>query len=416
MKVRAVGETDVGRKRDRNEDALLVDEAAGIFAVADGMGGHAAGHVASATALEVVKKHLADHTKIIEEVQSGAHEPFKLLQLAERAVQAACQAVYARATDDPQLSGMGCTLTLAIVAAQSLVMAHVGDTRLYLFRDGDVDQLSTDHTLEAELLQRGMPTAAKAYPNVLTRSLGQQEHVHVDTLVLDLQAEDVLLLCSDGLHGYLEGPGELATFLAKPDLPSIPAALIDIANDRGGQDNITAITLRVEASDEEQEEALELGEAGRRRVTALRAVELFYELPFSELVRIMGASTVRRFEPKQVVIRTGEPCDFMVIVTQGLFELKTDIGDFSLDLKPGNHMGDTMLLVQRPCRATLTAKARGELLVLRGEVFQELVARRPWLGVTLLMRLARALSIEFADLGSNMGEPSSASRSSRLFF
>jgi serine/threonine protein phosphatase PrpC len=417
MKTRAVGLSDVGRKRDRNEDAMLVDEELGVYAVADGMGGHAAGHVASRRALDVVHQALKAQAKVIADVAAGTAEPYKLLMLAEKAVGDTCQAVYRLAKQNPEYSGMGCTLTLLVVANRRGVVAHVGDTRLYLFRDGDVDQLSTDHTLTHELKQRGMPTAARQYEHVLTRSIGQQELVQVDTLAFDVQADDILLICSDGLHDHLQGPADLSRFLAGREPESISRKLVDYANERGGDDNITAVTVRVEASDAEQEEALELSSSARQRISALRQVDLFKNLPFSELFRILSASSVKKLAAKETVVRAGDICDQLFIVTKGNFELQPEIGDFTLTLKPGDHMGDTMLLVKRACRATMVAKADGEVLVLGGEEFRDLAAQRPWVGMTMMMRLARALSIEFADISGTLSEqPSSAQRSSRLFF
>lgn len=414
MKARGIGLSDVGRQRNRNEDSLLIDEELGVFAVADGMGGHAAGHIASMRALEVVHQTLKSKKDIIADVRSGKAEPFKLLQLAEKALLNTCQAVYRLATQTPEYQGMGCTLTLLLVANRRGVMAHVGDTRLYLFRDGAVDQLSTDHTLTHELRQRGMPTAAQTYEHVLTRSIGQQELAQVDTLSFDVHPDDVLMLCSDGLHDYLEGPADLLPFLTKPDLAAIPKGLVDFANRQGGQDNVTALAVRVEAPDEEQVEALELSSSARRRIAALRTVDLFEGLPFSELVRILGASTVQKVPAGATVISAGQVCDEVYIVSGGTFELRPELGDFTVELGVGKHMGDTMLLVKRACRASLKAKEPGEVIVLRGEEFRELAQSRPWLGMMMMMRLARALSVELADL--DVSQPSSAMRSSRLFF
>jgi len=417
MRARGIGLSDVGRQRQRNEDALLIDEELGLFAVADGMGGHAAGDVASMHALEVVHETIKANERILADVRSGKAEPFKLLQLAEKALLDTCRAVYRLATETPQYQGMGCTLTLLLVANRRGVMAHVGDTRLYLLREGDVDQLSTDHTLTHELRQRGMPTAARTYEHVLTRSIGQQELAQVDTLSFDVHPDDLLMLCSDGLHDYIDGPADLTPILARRDLASIPKQLVDFANRKGGQDNVTALAVRVEATDEEQVEALELSSSARRRIAALRAVDLFEGIPFSELVRILGASTVQKVPAGATVISAGQICDELYIVSRGKFELRPEVGDFTIELGVGQHMGDTMLLVKRACRASLTAKESAEVVVLRGDEFRELAQSRPWLGMTLMMRLARSLSIEFADLSISMSEqPSSAQRSSRLFF
>ncbi len=178
--------TDVGRVRDHNEDAYLVDDDMGLVAVADGMGGHQAGEVASATALEALRSA----------VRSG--------QGIREAVEAANDAVYEKSTSDERLQGMGTTLTAATLAAGgTLLLGHVGDSRAYLRRDGELRRVTSDHSVIEELVQSGELTEAQAETDprrsMITRALGLEPGVEVDLYPIELRAGDRLMLCSDGL-------------------------------------------------------------------------------------------------------------------------------------------------------------------------------------------------------------------------
>lgn len=235
----ATAVTDRGRTRKRNEDAYHVGDS--VFAVADGMGGHLAGDVASATALLPVKS--LDGQVFPDPASAQA----ALLD----AVLAANAAVVRKAADEPDLRGMGTTLTAAIVEGRRLHVAHVGDSRAYLFRDGDLTQLTRDHTLVAHLIDEGQITEEEAahhpHRSIITRAIGVDVDLDVDTMTIDLQDGDQLLLCSDGLTGPVDDT-LIEEILSDTDL-AIDAAtdrLVDAANEAGGPDNITVVLLRYE--------------------------------------------------------------------------------------------------------------------------------------------------------------------------
>ncbi|MEX2550457.1 MAG: Stp1/IreP family PP2C-type Ser/Thr phosphatase [Nitriliruptoraceae bacterium] len=247
----ATGDTDVGQVREGNEDALLIRDS--VYAVADGMGGHLAGEVASATALEPVE-HLDG--KIF---QDATHAVTALRD----AVVAANERVSKLAKDNPNYRGMGTTLTAALVEGRRLHVAHVGDSRAYLLRDGQFSQLTDDHTLVQHLIDEGEITREEAarHPqrSVVTRAIGVSDDVDVDSMSLDLQGNDQLLLCSDGLTGVVEDEVIATTLLEHADPDEAVAALIALANEAGGPDNITVLLLRYEDPDTPEE--------GRRNAT-----------------------------------------------------------------------------------------------------------------------------------------------------
>jgi protein phosphatase len=224
--------TDVGRVREVNEDSYLVDEAMGLYAIADGVGGHQAGEVASSTALEALRAA----------VRSG--------KALRDAIEEANDAVYAKSLADDDLRGMGTTVTAATLAAgNTLLVGHVGDSRAYMLRDGDLRQLTTDHSRVQELVDTGHLTAEEAavHPmrNIITRAIGMDETVEVDVYPVELRVGDRVLFCSDGLTDMLHDDF-LGTELRREDDPSRAATrLVDAANRAGGVDNITVLVLGV---------------------------------------------------------------------------------------------------------------------------------------------------------------------------
>ena len=203
--------TDVGRVRDHNEDNFLVDKALNLFVVADGMGGHAAGEVASAVAVQTLRDVVSRNKDLIDAYREGSQiaSSRDITSLLEHAVQKACAEIYTKAQDDPEKRGMGTTLSALLVINNRGFIAHVGDSRIYLLRGGRVVQLTEDHSLVNELIKRGKLTEAQAetspYKNAVTRAVGVYESVEVDTIDFDVLPGDQFLLASDGLTGSTEG-------------------------------------------------------------------------------------------------------------------------------------------------------------------------------------------------------------------
>jgi len=229
----AVGvRTDVGQVREGNEDSYLADSP--VFVVADGMGGHLAGDVASATAIEVIQRDIAEVTEA---------EPDKLVAVLKNAN----AVIYGKAKDDESVRGMGTTCTLLVIEDSNAQLAHVGDSRAYLLRGGELRQVTEDHTLVGRMVSEGriQPEEAQHHPqrSIITRALGVDSEVDVDLISLPLQEGDRLLLCSDGLTSMVEA-GEIQDCLAAGGDPQqIADELVTKANDAGGDDNITVIVV-----------------------------------------------------------------------------------------------------------------------------------------------------------------------------
>ncbi len=249
MRFLAGAATDKGQVRDGNEDAYVVDPRLRLFAVADGMGGHRGGEIASATALEALRAAIASGTSIGD------------------AVAVANAAVFEKAGDDNDLMGMGTTLTAVTPDERGLAIGHVGDSRAYLLRDGELRQLTTDHSLVEELVREGRLTEDQAavHPqrSIITRALGVEHDVEVDVYAIVLRPGDRLLLCSDGLTTMLRATDIAAVLRREPDPARAANLLVDAANDAGGEDNITTLVIDVEADAQDPlgADALPLGDA-----------------------------------------------------------------------------------------------------------------------------------------------------------
>jgi len=301
MRLWAWGQSDPGRKRERNEDAYLVDPETGVMAVADGMGGHQGGATASRMAVEFLGRELAEargdfKSALEEQIKASmrtteempavgdpttlehdivATSPRQLaamaagvtppetpvrgedptlpsamlafspaLELMRGVVRRASSAIFEAAWAKPELRGMGTTLTAALVYGGRAHLVHAGDSRCYMFRDGQLRQLTDDHSWIAEQLRSGQISEAEAksskFRHVITKSIGFEREIEADMKSVPISAGDCFLLCSDGMSNYVEH-GELERIVAMTWYRRLPETLIELANNRGGDDNITVV-------------------------------------------------------------------------------------------------------------------------------------------------------------------------------
>ena len=243
--------TDVGVVREHNEDSAHVDPGFRFFIVADGMGGHAAGEVASAMAVQTVRETLEQAS---DEIAAFAGQPDEegrkeLVTLLETAVRAAHRAVFERGSRETDKQGMGTTLEVVLVAGNEAFIAHVGDSRTYLVRETRAVQITTDHTVAEVLVLEGKLSVEEAQMSplrtILVNAIGVAPDVGIEMAHVQLHEGDELLLCSDGLHDYFPAEQEIADRLGSRDPDEALAELIELAKERGGHDNITGIVVHV---------------------------------------------------------------------------------------------------------------------------------------------------------------------------
>jgi serine/threonine protein phosphatase PrpC len=250
LTTQAAGKTDIGLVRKNNEDNFGYDTRTGIFVVCDGMGGQAAGEIASKIAVDTVLGYFREEEKGRGSEVLGREiaEVSELANALANAVQLANKAIRAASAQEAGSAGMGCTIVAARVEGNLFSIAHVGDSRIYLVRGGAIQQLTTDHSLVMEQVRRGMITLEEAehfeMQNVIVRALGSEDSVEPDLADLSLEENDTLLLCCDGLSRFVKDTAMLELINAGKSLEETCDALIEAAKSGGSDDNITCLLIR----------------------------------------------------------------------------------------------------------------------------------------------------------------------------
>jgi len=397
--------TDVGRVRDANEDSFLVDKKLNLYIVADGMGGHAAGEVASSMASRVVRDAIAAERDALVEFEQGHGGTTRkdILRLLEASVQSACSQVHAAGQADESKRGMGTTLDGLLVIGNRGFIAHVGDSRIYLYRQGSVHQLTEDHSLINELLKRGKLSREQIdklqYKNAVTRAVGVYESVEVDVFDFDVLPGDRFLLCSDGLSGYLE-ESELQSLFEEIPEADLTQHLIDLANERGGKDNITAVVVRVP----DDEAGLDkLTREVHLKLEILHQMPLFRFLTYQELVRVLNITDVRNYDAGDNVVEEGDEGDQLFVVLTGRVKVHSG-GTMIVDLGPGQHFGEMALVDKATRSASVTALDDAKLLHIKRRDFFDMVRKDHDVAVKLLWSFLGVLAKRLRNTSRELGE------------
>lgn len=397
--------TDVGRVRDHNEDSFLVDKKLQLFVVADGMGGHAAGEVASQMASKTVREVVVAQREALHEFEQGHGGTTRtdLLRLMETAVQQACSTVFQEGVKDETKRGMGTTLDALLLVGSRGFIAHVGDSRVYLYRQGSVHMLTEDHSLINELLKRGRLSREQIeklqYKNAVTRAVGVYESVEVDTIDFDVLMGDRFLICSDGLHGYFE-EAELAKLFAETPEEQLAQRLVDLANERGGKDNITAIVVKVPDAEAGVDR---LAREVNLKMEVLHRMPLFRFLTYQELVRVLNITKVRAFEQNVEIVRQGDDGDELFIVLTGQVQVEAN-GAPIAKLGPGQHFGEMALIDKAPRSADVRALEPSSLLAVRRREFFDIIRKDHAIAVKILWSFLGVLNERLRNTSRELGE------------
>ncbi|MCC6215030.1 MAG: cyclic nucleotide-binding domain-containing protein [Polyangiaceae bacterium] len=396
--------TDVGRQRDHNEDNFLVDRKLGLYLVCDGMGGHAAGEVASALAVRTVHEEVkreADLIRDFAEARSGGAKVTRrdLLNMLEFAVNRASARVHAEANKDASKRGMGTTLVGVLLVGATAFVVWVGDSRIYLLRDGVIEQITEDHNVHNELIKRRKLSKEQveqlAPRNAITRAVGVYEHAEPETIVIDVTGGDRFLLCSDGLSQYFEDERltELGRLLSVPEAEEAAKRLIGAANEAGGSDNITTVIVgygEVGVRDENRARRLQ-----RQRDTLAR-MPLFRPLNDREILRVLQVTTVAAYADGEAIVREGELGEALYIVLTG--QVAVAAGGTQLKtLGEGEHFGEMALIRSQPRSATVSASGVCEVMVIRRSDFFEILRKEHQLAVKLLWQFTGVLADRLAE-------------------
>ena len=249
-KIEIFGLTDTGLVRDHNEDAIGTNGDLGLIVLADGMGGHRGGEVASAITVSTVLETLADRLKSIGPGDNDEYNGYSLHCMAVHdAIERANTKVFDASRENAQYRGMGTTVVVLLFRDNRFVVAHVGDSRLYRYRDGKLEQITHDHSLMQELIDRGFYSQEQAEDslnrNLVTRAIGIEKSVDIDLLEGGVETGDIFLLCSDGVTDMVDDETIRSTIPeSQDDLENIASELVRLANEAGGKDNISAVLAR----------------------------------------------------------------------------------------------------------------------------------------------------------------------------
>jgi PPM family protein phosphatase len=408
--IQFAAKTDIGRQRDHNEDNYLLDKKLSLFVVCDGMGGHAAGEIASAIAVRTMHDEVKREWEMVTDYLAGKSGGAKvnqrdILNMLEFAVNRASSKIHAEALKDTSKRGMGTTLVAVLVIGNQAFIVYVGDSRVYLLRDGVLEQVTEDHTVYNELIKRKKLSKEQieklAPKNAITRAVGVYESAEPDTLVIDLVAGDRFLLCSDGLSGYFEEDLDgLSRLLSNADQEAAVRDLVDAANARGGKDNITALVVTVgdvAARDETRAKKLQL----KREILA--RMPLFRPLNDREILRILQVTEVAAFKMGETVMQQGDKGEELFIVLTG--KVKVMRGDAQLaTLNPGDHVGEMALVRSQPRSATVVSDGSSELMMIRRRDFFEILRKEHQLAVKLLWQFLGVLADRLADTSRELGQ------------
>ena len=400
MKVSMWGATDVGRSRKINEDSFLLSPDHNFVAVADGMGGYQRGDVAAQLACNVIKEVIYTHKHVVELYRRAPSEASAsaVKTMLETTMQRACKEVHDAAVAMTGKGGrMGTTMDLVLFAGTKAFISHVGDGRVFLLRGGEIHQLTEDHTVAAQEAASGVPVEQRSSRNVITRALGVFPNVVVDSLVFDLQVDDRVIICTDGLYGYVD-ESELAAEVVGGGVEEVVDRLIGLANQRGGRDNISVVVFQAEAEGKVNEDHEMV-----RRLERLRNVGLFQFCTYRELMKVCQMAIPQAIPAGSVLFEEGAQGRECYIVEEGEVTIRK-AGQVLGVMTSGDYFGE-MSFIDVPIRsATAVATRDTKLLVIgRNQFLQvlkqdsELAAKLMWQLLQKMSRLVRSTNRRLVD-------------------
>jgi PPM family protein phosphatase len=384
---------DVGRVRSRNEDVVHVDEALGLAIVADGVGGHRAGDRAARLAVDACAQLLKNQQWAIESVRRGDRQVDRedLARYVRHALKTASKQIFTESQATPELAGMSSTCTLFLDLGGVALLAHVGDSRAYLLRDQEVAQLTTDHVVATAAPSDDAKRPVKR--RVLARAVGHAADVEVDVSWLELERDDRLLLCSDGLSDLLASNDELNECVEAFGAPASPEVLVDLANTRGGRDNISAVVI-------DQADAAQPPSPWpsiREQLHLLRELSPFSRLSYLELEVLRATARVDNVAPAAIIAFEDDQPTVAVLV-RGSVELNYASGE-TLVVGPGGLLGETSLTQNGAWPYVALAREEVTLIGFPAGTVRRLLETRPRASARVMWEFLSVLASRAADVG-----------------
>jgi serine/threonine protein phosphatase PrpC/CRP-like cAMP-binding protein len=386
MKLKVTAGTDVGKERDNNEDAFIVDDELSLYVVCDGMGGHQAGEVASNNAVEFIREGVRDRRGDLTRFLAGEMTTKEVRAILRNVMVQANFKLREMAISDPSLDGMGTTSVALMVLGHHGFLAHVGDSRIYLFRGDTVHLLTEDHSIGSEIQKPN--SLPQKFRSALTRALGVYDNVVPDVLSLDLFPGDSLLLASDGLYSYYSARKlhEQVSEVGPEDTDKCLKRLIKGALDKGGRDNVTGIYLYVEDDPAKKEYQI-----ARKKLEIIQQLNLFRYLSFVELLHLLNIARAEKFSAGAPVFKEGDEGESLYVILRGAMQVVKGSTELA-ELTDGMHFGEMALVDKSPRSATVTAARDSVCLVIDRADFYDLLRDLPNLAVKVLWCFVRVLS------------------------
>ncbi len=404
MKASSYALTDPGNQRPVNEDYYLINEELGLFVVCDGVGGHVAGNLASEMCARTIHQFVSDNQNLIKKYKQDRSLKNRAVVagVLQKAIQSASEKIYKMAEVDVLKRGM-CTTTVALLLIDDFaIIGHVGDSRVYLSRAGQVHQLTEDHKFSVEMVKKGILTAEEAarspHGNVLSRAVGIQEVIEVDTLQVELMAGDTFLLCTDGLADYVDR-NTLKKFF-DDDLPKIPEQLVNHAKKLGGRDNITAAIIRLEEVTQENDEIMNVV----RKTEILGKIPIFRYLNYQEITKVLALANLKQYPQNSHIVYEGSNSEAMFIIASGSVAIQKANKTIA-EKKKGEVFGEMGLFDHAPRSASILAKEATTVLVFHRNELLALLRKEPQLAVKLLWALIHELNKLLRLATENLATP-----------
>jgi serine/threonine protein phosphatase PrpC len=383
--------TDPGLKRSKNEDTVLVDNDLRLYIVCDGVGGHSSGAIASEMASSIIHEQLLKVKDLIHAYNyeygsesnlsstTSAHDyRTKIAAQFEKAVQLANDKIFSLGEVDLLKRGLCTTTTALLILDTHALIAHVGDSRIYMRRNKKVHLLTKDHKLKEQ--------------NVLLKAVGYQARVEVDVLQVEVSKNDEFFVCSDGFYQYLSSKDQLNDLTQSLELSQTPSRLISYANSSGGSDNISLIYVLIKEVNQNQSTASSVF-----TLSPAEKAELFGKIPFfrfltyTELQTVLNITTVKEFKSEQVIFNEGSVSDALYLLLDGSAEILKDNVRIAQKIK-GETFGEMGIFDQAPRSATVSTRSGCKTLVLYKSPLMELLKKEQRLAVKLLWALVGELN------------------------
>ena len=317
MKFKAAGKSHVGLVRDNNEDSYWIDEDKGIFIVCDGIGGEQAGEIASKTAIEVILSYFDSHKDSFKQCKNEAFSDKEIFNFFIEAARVASEAVYEKSISSKEFSNMGCTLTMAVLLKNKAVISYIGDSRAYLINSLGVHQVSEDHTLAKEYFAKGLIKSIDDAPNlknILSRSIGSFPAVASDNVIISLEGNDRIVLCTDGVSNYFNSTEQIDDIISNLSVEDSAEALIDFALENKGQDNATAIVVDILEDNLITNPKFELD---LKISELIRNNPVFDKISYIQIAKLRSYLSVLSLEPGEVLLEKLEKVKGFYLVIEG---------------------------------------------------------------------------------------------------